>query len=143
MEYRTATIADLATIFRDLASRMAAEYATAGLNIDEVKDEFVMCLKEGRAHTLLEDGRPVALIAWREIDDAAQTAFAAHESFFSRSSVRFCKKHIRRIQALCGNLPILTYSWLDRPDVAKWFRILGFAEHQRGNGFVVYELDPA
>lgn len=143
MEYRTATITDLATIFRELARRMAADYATAGLNIDEVKDEFVMCLKEGRAHTLLEDGKPVALIAWRESDHAAQTAFAAHESFFSRTSVRFCKKHIRRIQALCGNLPIHSYSWLDRPDVAKWFRILGFNERERGTGFIIYELDPA
>jgi hypothetical protein len=82
MNYRTATTADLAAIFRDLALRMADQYATAGLNIDEVKDEFLMCLREGRGHTLLEDGRPVAMIAWREVDDAAQTAFAAHESFF-------------------------------------------------------------
>ena len=141
MEYRTATTADLATIFRELALRMATQYETAGLNIDEVKDEFVMCLKEGRAHTLLQDGKPVALIAWREVNDAAQTAFAAHDSFFSRSSVRFCKNHIRRIQALCGNLPIHSYSWLDRPEVAKWFRILGFNERERGNGFIVYELE--
>ena len=50
---------------------------------------------------------------------------------------------IRRIQALCGNLPIYSYSWLDRPEVAKWFRILGFNERERGNGFIVYELDSA
>jgi hypothetical protein len=143
MDYRTATPADLVEIFKDLARRMADQYATAGLNIDEVKDEFMMCLKEGRGHTLLQDGQPVAIIAWREADDAAQTAFAAHESFFSRSSVRFCKKHIRRIQALCGNLPIHSYSWSDRPEVMKWFRILGFDERERGNGYVVFELDPA
>jgi hypothetical protein len=92
---------------------------------------------------LLEDGRPVALIAWREVDHAAQTAFAAHESFFSRSTVRFCKKHIRRIQALCGNLPIHSYSWSDRPEVVKWFRVLGFKEGERGQGYIVFELDPA
>ncbi|RJG44433.1 hypothetical protein [Mesorhizobium sp. DCY119] len=142
MDYRTATTADLTAIFRDLANRMADQYATAGLNIDEVKDEFMMALREGRGHTLLEDGKPVAIIAWREINHAAQTAFAAHESFFSRSSVRFCKKHIRRIQALCGNLPIHSYSWSDRPEVAKWFRILGFNEVERGKGFVIFELDP-
>ncbi|SFU22661.1 hypothetical protein [Mesorhizobium sp. YR577] len=143
MDYRTATTADLTAIFRDLANRMADQYATAGLNIDEVKDEFMMALREGRGDTLLEGGKPVAIIAWREINHAAQTAFAAHESFFSRSSVRFCKKHIRRIQALCGNLPIHSYNWSDRPEVAKWFRILGFKEVERGKGFVVFELDPS
>ena len=143
MDYRTATPGDLAEIFRDLAIRMADQYATAGLNIDEVKDEFMMCMREGRGHTLLQDGRPAAIIAWREADGAAQTAFAAHESFFSRSSVRFCKKHIRRIQALCGNLPIHSYSWSDRPEVMKWFRVLGFEERERANGYVVFELDPA
>jgi hypothetical protein len=143
MNYRTATTADLAAIFRDLALRMADQYATAGLNIDEVKDEFLMCLREGRGHTLLEDGKPVAIIAWREVEHAAQTAFAAHESFFSRSTVRFCEKHIRRIQALCGNLPIHSYSWSDRPEVVKWFRVLGFKEGERGQGYIVFELDPA
>ena len=143
MNYRTATIADLSSIFKDLALRMADQYATAGLNIDEVKDEFLMCLREGRGHTLLEGGKPVAMIAWREVDHAAQTAFAAHDSFFSRSTVRFCKKHIRLIQALCGNLPVHSYSWSDRPEVVKWFRVLGFKERERGQGYIVFELDPA
>lgn len=143
MDYRTATTADLTAVFQDLSRRMAEEYTTAGLNIDEVKDEFMMGLKEGRGHTLLENGQPVALIAWREVDHVAETAFAAHESFFSRSSVRFCKKHIRRIQAICGNTPIHSYSWSDRPEVIKWFNILGFKELERRNGFIVFELDPA
>lgn len=143
MDYRTATTADLAAIFRELSLRIADQYTSAGLNIEEAKDEFLMSLKEGRAHTLLNGGKPVAIIAWREVGDAAQTAFAAHKSFFSRPTVRFCKKHIRRIQALCGNLPIDSYSWSDRPEVAKWFRVLGFRERERGNGFTVFELDPA
>jgi hypothetical protein len=142
MDYQTATSLDLAAIFRDLSLRMADQYSAAGLNIEEAKDEFLMSLKEGRAHTLVQDGKPVAIIAWREIGHAAQTAFAAHDSFFSRMSVRFCKQHIRRIQALCGNLPIDSYSWSDRPEVAKWFRILGFRERERGNGYTIFELDP-
>lgn len=142
MDYRTATSLDLAAIFGDLSLRIADQYSTAGLNIEEAKDEFLMSLKEGRAHTLLDDGRPVAIIAWREVGHAAQTAFAAHDNFFTRSTVRFCKRHIRRIQALCGNLPIDSYSWSNQPEVAKWFRVLGFRERERGNGFTVFELDP-
>lgn len=142
MDYRTATAPDLAAIFRDLSLRIADQYSAAGLNIEDAKDEFMMSLKEGRAHTLLRDGKPVAIIAWRETGEAAQTAFAAHETFFSGSTVRFCKQHIRRIQALCGNLPIDSFSWSDRPEVAKWFRILGFRERERNNGAVVFELDP-
>lgn len=88
-----------------------------------------MCLKEDRGHTLLQDERPAALVAWREVDHAPQTAFAAHESSFSRSTARFCKKHIRRIQALCGNLPIHSYSWSYRPEVVPHF---GFKERERG-----------
>lgn len=143
MDYRTATALDLAAIFRDLSLRIADQYSAAGLNLEDAKDEFMMSLKEGRAHTLLQDGKPVAIVAWRETGDAAQTAFAAHESFFSRSTVRFCKRHIRRIQAVCGNLPIYSYSWSNRPEVAKWFRILGFQEKERKNGRTVYELGPA
>ena len=92
--------------------------------------------------TVLDDGKPVAIIAWREVGDVAQTAFAAHENFFTRSTIRFCKQHIRRIQALCGNLPIDSYSWSSRPEVAKWFRVLGFRERERGIGFTIFELDP-
>lgn len=142
MDYRTATSLDLAAIFGDLSLRIADQYSTSGLNIEEAKDVFLMSLKEGRAHTLLDDGRPVAIIAWREVGHAAQTAFAAHDNFFTRSTVRFCKRHIRRIQALCGNLPIDSYSWSNQPEVAKWFRVLGFRERERGNGFTVFELDP-
>lgn len=142
MDYRTATSPDLAAIFRDLSLRIADQYSAAGLNIEDAKDEFLMSLKEGRAHTLLEDGKPVAIIAWREVGHAAQTAFAAHDDFFTRTTVRFCKRHIRRIQALCGNLPIDSYSWSNRPEVAKWFRVLGFRERERDNGFVIFELDP-
>jgi len=142
MDYRTATSLDLAAIFRNLSLRIADQYSAAGLNIEEAKDEFLMSLKEGRAHTLLDDGKPVAIIAWREVGHAAQTAFAAHDNFFTHQTVRFCKRHIRRIQALCGNLPIDSYSWSNRPEVAKWFRVLGFRERKRGNGFTIFELDP-
>ena len=143
MDYRTATALDLTTIFKELSLRIADQYSAAGLNIEDAKDEFLMSLKEGRAHSLLQDGKPVAIIAWREVGHAAQTAFAAHDDFFSRSTVRFCKQHIRRIQALCGNLPVDSYSWSSRPEVAKWFRILGFRERERGNGYTIFELDPA
>lgn len=142
MDYRAATTADLTAILRGLAVRMTDQYTAAGLNIEKVKDEFLMALREGRGHTLLENGKPVAMIAWREVDHVAQTAFAAHESFFSGATVRFCKKHIRHIQALCGNLPIHSYSWSDRPEVVKWFRVLGFKEIEHGKGFMVFELDP-
>lgn len=142
MDFRTATPADLAAIFRELSVRIADQYTVAGLNIEDAKDEFLMSLKEGRAHTLLSDGAPIAIIAWREVGHAAQTAFAAHESFFSRGTVRFCRKHIRHIQSLCGNLPIDSYSWSERPEVAKWFRVLGFREKEKGNGVTVYELAP-
>lgn len=143
MEYRTATPADLSAIFGNLALRISDQYTASGLNIEDAKDEFLMSLKEGRAHTLLEAGAPVAIIAWREVGDTAETAFAAHESFFSRASVRFCKQHIRRIQALCGNVPIDSYTWSSRPEIAKWFKILGFRERERNNDVTIFELDPA
>jgi len=40
--------------------------------------------------------------------------------------VRFCKRHIRHIQALAGNLPIHSRSWLQGPDVARWFGVIGY-----------------
>lgn len=140
MEYRSSTPEDIATIFRNLSLRVTDQYSAAGFNIDAAKDEVLMSLKEGRSHTFWKDGKPIAIIAWREQNDVAEIAFAAHESFFSRSTVRFCKKHIRRVQALCGNVPVDSYSWSDRPEIIKWFKVLGLNERERRNGFIVFEL---
>lgn len=142
MESRTATAKDLALVFRGLAGRSRQEYEAAGFNIRKAKDAFLMNLKEGRGHTLLEDGKPVAIIAWEEDGGAVSTSFAAHESFFKASTVRFCKRHVRRIQELCGNLPVHSYSWSDRKDVAKWFRTLGFRQVDSGKNYILFELAP-
>lgn len=99
-----------------------------------------MDLREGRAHTILDNGEPVAIIAWHETESGASASFAADESFFSASSVRFCKRHIRRIQALCGNVPISFHSWSKRDDVTKWFRIIGFVKTETRNGLSVFVL---
>jgi hypothetical protein len=103
----------------------------------------MMNLKEGRAHALAQDDRTVAIIAWHEHADAADTLFAAREDFFNAATVRFCKRHIRHVQALAGNLPIHSRSWLDRPDVAKWFRVIGYVDRGRENGATLFELPPA
>ncbi len=142
MRARTATIGDLETVFRDLSGRMSADYVAAGLTLQGAQDSLMMDLKEGRAHALLDGEAVVAIITWHETDHSAETAFAAREGFFSASTVRFCKKHIRRIQELTGNLPILSRSWLDGPEVARWFRIIGY-EQKQGNGVKVFELSPA
>jgi hypothetical protein len=142
MDYRTATPGDLAKVFGRIAERMTREYKAAGGSEQSVKDALHMDLREGRAHTILENGEPVAIIAWHESDGAAFTTFAADESFFTASSVRFCKRHIRRIQALCGNLPISFHSWSQRDDVSKWFRIIGFEKEDARNGLNVFVLPP-
>lgn len=138
MDYRTATPRDLAQIFSHIADRMTEEYKAAGRSEQSVQDGLLMDLREGRAHTILDNGEAVAIIAWRETDDSALASFAADESFFSASSVRFCKRHIRRIQALCGNLPISFHSWSQRDDVSKWFRVIGFEKEEAGNGLSVF-----
>lgn len=140
MDYRTATPSDLADVFSHIAARMTSEYKAAGKSEQSVQDALLMDLREGRAHTILDNGKPVAIIAWHETDGAASTSFAADESFFSASSVRFCKRHIKRIQALCGNLPISFHSWSQRDDVTKWFRIIGFEKKEAGSGLIVFVL---
>ncbi|HWK64408.1 MAG TPA: hypothetical protein VNS34_05685 [Rhizobiaceae bacterium] len=140
MDYRTATPRDLARVFSHIAERMSQEYKAAGKTKQSVQDGLLMDLREGRAHTILDNGEPVAIIAWRETDSHALASFAADESFFSASSVRFCKRHIRRIQALCGNLPISFHSWSKRDDVTKWFRIIGFAKAEARDGASVFTL---
>lgn len=143
MRARTSTIGDLETVFGGLSKRLSQEYQASGLGSREVQDNLTMSLKEGRAHTLLDGDKPVAVIAWYEDDGVAYTTFAASETFFSASSVRFCKRHIRRLQALTGNLPIQHRSWLDRPEVARWFEVIGFAEVAREGDYTIYELPPA
>lgn len=142
MRARTATIGDLETVFRDLSGRMSADYVAAGLTVEGAQDSLTMDLKEGRAHALLDDDTVVAIITWHEIDHVAETAFAAREGFFTASTVRFCKKHIRRIQALTGNMPVRSRSWLCEPEVIRWFKIIGY-EQMQGNGSRLFQLPPA
>ncbi|MDP3896800.1 MAG: hypothetical protein Q8Q62_08995 [Mesorhizobium sp.] len=142
MDARTAHSRDLAAVFSHLADRVSAEHASAGQRGLSPKDALFLNLKEGRAHALVDGGEPVAIVSWDESDDIATTSFAAAERFFTASTVRFCARHIRRIQALCGNRPIQSLSWSDRADVAKWFRVIGFVEIGRGDGYTIYELPP-
>ncbi|MCF6118647.1 hypothetical protein L2449_17370 [Mesorhizobium muleiense] len=143
MRARAATVGDLESVFRDLSKRISDEYVAAGKDSKIAYDNLMMNLKEGRAHALVQGEKTVALIAWHENSDAADTLFAAQEDFFSAATVRFCKRHIRHIQALAGNLPIHSRSWLQRPDVAKWFRIIGYVERRQENGAQLFELPPA
>jgi hypothetical protein len=143
MRARAATIGDLEDVFRGLSKRMSDEYVAAGKDIRSAYDNLMMNLKEGRAHALLQDDRAVAIIAWHEHSDAADTLFAAQEDFFSAATVRFCRKHIRHIQALAGNLPVHSRSWLNRADASRWFRVIGYVERGRQNGFTLFELPPA
>ena len=143
MRARAATVGDLESVFRDLSKRMSDEYVAAGKDSKSAYDNLMMNLKEGRAHALVQDDRAVAIIAWHEHADAADTLFAAQEDFFNAATVRFCKRHIRHVQALAGNLPIHSRSWLDRPDVAKWFRVIGYVDRGRENGAHLFELPPA
>ncbi|CAN7420216.1 hypothetical protein [Aminobacter sp. LjRoot7] len=143
MRARTATVGDLEVVFHDLSKRMSDEYAAAGKDAKSAYDNLMMNLKEGRAHALVEGDRPVAIIAWHENSDAAETLFAAQDEFFAAPTVRFCKRHIRRIQQLAGNIPIRSRGWLDRPEVARWFRIIGYVERGRQHGALLFELPPA
>ncbi len=142
MRARTATVGDLETVFHDLAKRMANEYVAAGKDTKAAYDNLMMNLREGRAHALLDGDDVVAVIAWNEDQGAANTLFAAREDFFSASSVRFCKRHIRHIQALTGNLPIHSRSWLDRPEIVRWFELIGYREQGSENGARLFELPP-
>ena len=143
MRARAATLGDLEDVFHGLSKRMSEEYAAAGKDSKIAYDNLMMNLKEGRAHALVEGEKAVAIIAWHENSDAADTLFAAQEGFFSAATVRFCQRHIRHIQALAGNLPIHSRSWLQRADVAKWFRVIGYVERGQENGATVFELPPA
>lgn len=142
MRAKAATLGDLEAVFTDLSRRIANDYASSGIESRAAKDALVMNLKEGRAHALIEGGRPLAVIAWHEAGGAVHTQFAAQESFFEASNVRFCMKHIRRIQALAGNLTVQHRSGLRSSKVSKWFRILGFEERSPESGLIVFELPP-
>lgn len=143
MRARTATTGDLEAVFSDLSQRLADDYASSDVDRQTVRDALVMNLREGRAHALVDDEKVSAIIAWHEDDGAIHTLFAVQEDFFSASTVRFCRKHIRRIEALEGNLPVQHRSWLARPDVAKWFRIIGFVDKGNGLQATLFELPSA
>lgn len=140
MKARTATVGDLESVFHDLSPRINTEYIAAGKDNKAAYDNLMMNLREGRAHALVDNDKVVAIIAWQENNDAADTLFAAKEEFFSAKTVRFCKKHIRHIQALSGDLPVHSKSWLDRPDAIKWFKVIGYKQKGQEDGALLFEL---
>lgn len=143
MRARSATVGDLEAVFNNLSERMSDEYVAAGKDNKAIYDNLMMDLKEGRAHALVENDVTVAIIAWHEHGGAADTLFSARDDFFSAKTVRFCKRHIRQVQALTGNMAIRSRSWLDRTETARWFRIIGYVERGRENGAQLFELPPS
>ena len=110
MEARTASPQDLSQVFDHLADRLSREYATAGETESKAKENLLMDLREGRGHALRDGNETLAVITWHEVGGIAYTSFAANEEFFTAKTVRFCKRHIKRIQQLCGNIPIRSVS---------------------------------
>jgi hypothetical protein len=41
---------------------------------------------------------------------------------------------------LAGDLPVHSRSWLDRSDIVKWFKIIGYEEKGTDNGARLFEL---
>ncbi len=142
MRARKATVGDVEEVFRNLSQRMSDEYAAAGKDSKAAFDNLIMNLKEGRAHALTQGEKTLAIIAWQENGDFADTLFVAQEDFFSATTLRFCKRHIRHVQALTGNLPIHSRGWLPGPDIARWFRLIGYIERGREGGADLFELPP-
>ncbi|MHA6688207.1 hypothetical protein [Mesorhizobium sp. A556] len=143
MKARSATVRDLEAVFHDLSKRMSDEYAAAGKDRTIAYDNLMMNLKEGRAHALVVDDAAVAIIAWHEHGGVADTMFAARDDFFRGATVRFCRRHIRQVQALTGNRVIHSRTWLDRAEVVRWFRIIGYVERGREQGAQLFELPPS
>lgn len=130
MEYRKATIGDLAKVFRNNDDRLTAEYTAAGFNPRKVKDMFREWVNAGNAHALTHDGEPVAIIAWQVVEGYVCTSFAATPEFFDKKFVRFSRGHVRRIQVEQNNSPVVAVSYGEHSQLSRWFSLLGF---QRGS----------
>ena len=140
MQASAATPQDVNRVFGRLASRISQELSAAGKTEGSAKEHLLMDLREGRAHALREGDETLAVITWHEEDGNAYTSFAADEAFFTARTVRFCKRHIRKIQQLCGNAPIRSVSWSRHPDVERWFAAIGFSAVEEGDGSTTFEL---
>ncbi|UXN64420.1 hypothetical protein N8E89_00580 [Phyllobacterium sp. A18/5-2] len=140
MEARTATPQDLTQVFDHLADRLSREFATAGETENKARENLLMDLREGRGHALRDGNETLAVITWHEVGGIAYTSFAANEEFFTAKTVRFCKRHIRKIQQLCGNMPIRSVSRSDRPDVDRWFALIGFEKVDQHENSATFEL---
>lgn len=104
MRARSATVGDLETVFCDLSKRMVAEYIAAGKDAKLAYDDLMMNMKEGRAHALVQGDDVVAIISWRESDDATITLFAAKDEFSARkrcASARSTSARFKHFPAIC------------------------------------------
>lgn len=76
-------------------------------------------------------------------DGGVHTLFAVQVSFFPVSTVRFCRRHIRRIPEIEGNVQVWHRSWLVPLAAARWFRIIGFVDKGSRSTPTLLALSPA
>lgn len=140
MESRNTTSSDLAKVFRNNAPRINSEYERAGVKSRQVKSNFLAAAVDGRCHTLLQDGVPMAAIMWDPVEELIITSFAAKEEFFTSETVRFCRKHIHELQRENGGVPVHAYSYSTHSRVARWFEALGFEPVNSDENSTLYQL---
>lgn len=139
--WRRIVEADVAKVFVDLAVRFADEYETAFRSMERkpdlprdtcirmAKSEFRRLARLGKGETILLEARPVALLVWDRAspDGLMQTSFAAQEAFFDDIPVRSFRQYIHDLQRdRLRERVVQSSNWTDRPDVPKWFKLLGF-----------------
>lgn len=133
---RTAAV-DLPRVFDHLADRLATEYlvsrrhqfdssATLEDAIRVAKSGFRQASRDGRADTLLHEGKPFGIVRWMIQQGQAHTGFAATEEFFSARNSRYMFGYVRDLQRRLGNLPLVASNWSGREDVQRWFEFLGY-----------------
>ncbi len=148
MRARKAEPKDLRIVFGDLAERCLSEIRDAGYSVSQAKDVFRRLQKDGNLWALVAGDETIGLIGFEHDDDqqepAMATFFLGREAFFDPSirSASFGRRFMREIQAGFGNRAMISVCFGTHPEIARWYRLMGYRLDETHEYYRVFKLDP-
>jgi hypothetical protein len=140
--FRRAVFEDVYDVAQNSSEIMLAEAEALGLTQWQLLKLLSVQFKAGRAFAITETEQPIAVFGFRKSEERGiyDTWLASSPRFFSTGTVL----PIRRILRMIGNrFPGITFRTLTfspHPQVARWFKLLGYEQRRLFGGAIVYEI---
>lgn len=99
-------------------------------------------MSEGRADTFCADDTPVGIITHTPEDGYFYTTALPTEAYFSKAFLRASRRYNASLVDRLGT-ELRSYSRSDAPELASWFRLMGFEMIDEEHGARIFAYRPS